>query len=79
MAATLTSMEYVFADILNVDQLMENDLIEIIDEDGAPSIVEVLSITPLPKNYLLNVKDEFGEIIEVELTDDAQVKFFVLM
>lgn len=79
MADTLTAMEYIYADILSVDQLMQDDLIEIIDEDGLPSIVEVQDITSMPNNYLLIVKDEFGESFEIELSDDAKVKFYILM
>jgi hypothetical protein len=78
MTATINDMEYVYADILTADQLMEDDLIEIIDEDGVPSIVEVKEIISLPTNYLLIAIDEFGETMEIELADDARVKLFIL-
>lgn len=78
MSATLANMEYVYVDILSADQLMENDLIEFIDEDGVPSIVTIQDIVSLENSYLLIVKDEFSETIEIELNDDAKVKLYVL-
>ena len=60
-------MEYVYADILYADQLMENDLIEIADEDGNESIVEIIDIVSLPNSYLIIAKNEFAESIEFEL------------
>mgnify|MGYP003353318957 CR=1 FL=1 len=41
MADTIQTMEYIYADILSADQLMENDCIEYLDEDGSPLIVEI--------------------------------------
>lgn len=70
-------MEYVYADILTADQVMENDLIEFVDEDGVPSIVEVQDIVSLENSYIFIAKDEFGETFEIELADDATVKLYV--
>jgi hypothetical protein len=77
MSDTLNAMEYVYADILTADQLMENDLIEFIDEDGVPSIVQIQDIVSLENSYILIAKDEFGETFEIELEDDAKVKLYV--
>jgi hypothetical protein len=79
MSATLTRMEYIKADILSVDQLMQDDLIEILDEDGIEMIVQVQEIISMPDNYLAIVKDEFGELLEIEFADDAKVNFYILM
>lgn len=77
MSDTLNAMEYVYADILTADQVMENDLIEFVDEDGVPSIVEVQDIVSLKNSYVFIAKDEFGETFEIELADDATVKLYV--
>lgn len=78
MSATLNAMEYIYADILSADQVMENDLIEFVDEDGVPSVVEVQDIVSLENSYIFIAKDEFGETFEIELSDDAKVKLYVL-
>ena len=40
----------------------------------------VLQIRPawLEDSYLLIAKDEFGEVIEIELADDAKIKLYIL-
>ena len=78
MADTIQTMEYIYADILSADQLMENDCIEYLDEDGSPLIVEIQDIVSMKDSYLLIAKDEFGEVIEIELADDARVKLYIL-
>lgn len=78
MSATLANMEYVYVDILSADQLMEKDCIEFLDEDGAISIIEIQDIVSMKDSYLLIAKDEFGEVLEIELADDAKVKLYVL-
>ena len=78
MADTIQTMEYIYADILSADQLMENDCIEYLDEDGSPLIVEIQDIVSMKDSYLLIAKDEFGEVIEIELADDAKVKLYIL-
>lgn len=78
MSDTLTNMEYVYADILYADQLMENDLIEFVDEDGNESIVEIIDIVSLPNSYLIIAKNEFSESIEFELSENEKVKLYVL-
>ena len=78
MSDTLTNMEYIYADILFADQLMEDDLIEYVDEDGSASIVEVVDIVSLKNSYLIIAKNEFSETIEFELAEDTKVKLYVL-
>lgn len=78
MADTIQTMEYIYADILSADQLMENDCIEYLDEDGSSLIVEIQDIVSMKDSYLLIAKDEFGELIEIELADDAKVKLYIL-
>jgi len=78
MADTIQTMEYIYADILSADQLMENDCIEYLDEDGSPLIVEIQDIVSMKDSYLLIAKDEFGEVIEIELADDAKIKLYIL-
>ena len=78
MSDTLTNMEYIYADILFADQLMENDLIEYVDEDNNSSIVEVVDIVSLKNSYLIIAKNEFSETIEFELAEDTKVKLYVL-
>ena len=78
MSDTLTNMEYIYADILSADQLMEDDLIEYVDEDNNSSIVEVVDIVSLKNSYLIIAKNEFAETIEFELAEDTKVKLYVL-
>ena len=78
MSDTLNSMEYIYADILSADQLMEDDLIEYVDEDNNSSIVEVVDIVSLKNSYLIIAKNEFSETIEFELAEDTKVKLYVL-
>lgn len=78
MSDTLTNMEYIYADILFADQLMEDDLIEYVDEDNNSSIVEVVDIVSLKNSYLIIAKNEFAETIEFELAEDTKVKLYVL-
>ena len=78
MSDTLTNMEYIYADILFADQLMEDDLIEYVDEDNNSSIVEVVDIVSLKNSYLIIAKNEFSETIEFELAEDTKVKLYVL-
>ena len=78
MSATIKNMEYVFADLLFPDQLMEDDLIEIEDEYGK-QIVRVKNIYSIDEGYLVETVNDFGEETDVHFFDDAQIPFYVLM
>jgi hypothetical protein len=83
MADTMLVMDYVFADNLLPDQLMDGDLIEIEDEFDS-QIVEVISVEQFTDSetkqdtYLIQAKNEFGEIVEAAFFDWQFVKLFVL-
>jgi hypothetical protein len=77
MSATLNAMEYVYADILTADQLMENDFIEYLDEDGLSTIVQIQNIDSVENGYIVVAKDDFGEMFEIQLADDSRVKLYV--
>ena len=74
MSATMTNMEYVLADVLNADQLMVEDLISLEGE-----IVEVINIASLPTGYAISYRNDFGEEDIVEVDDNAQFDFYVLV
>lgn len=78
MTATITTMDYVYADILSPDQLMEDDLIEITSEDEE-QMVTVKDIISLKEGYIVVGVNEFGETNEYFLNDNQKVKLFVLM
>lgn len=71
-------MDYVYADILSPDQLMEDDLIEITSEDEE-QMVTVKDIISLKEGYIVVGVNEFGETNEYFLNDNQKVKLFVLM
>ncbi len=66
-------MEYLFVDVLNVDQLMINDLVEIEGE-----IVQVMDIASLSDGYAITYQNDFGERELIETDDYAQFKLFVI-
>lgn len=69
----MLGMEYVFVDVLNVDQLMIDDLIEV---EG--DIVKVIAITSLPNGFAIGYEDDFGEKELLEVDDYAQFNLYVL-
>ncbi len=73
MSATIKDMEYLFVDVLNVDQLMINDLVEIEGE-----IVQVMDIASLSDGYAITYQNDFGERELIETDDYAQFKLFVI-
>jgi hypothetical protein len=77
---TISIMDYVYADKLSPDQLLEGDLIEFANEDDHDyQIVEVISITPVEDfEWLIEGKDEFGDTVEFIVNDDEKIKLFVL-
>lgn len=70
-------MEYIFADLLYPDQLMEDDFIEIEDEYGK-QIVTIKNIYSIDEGWLVEVVNDFGEESDVHLLDNAKVKLFGL-
>jgi len=77
MNDTLTTMEYVYVDLLSPDQLMENDLIEIVDEFGE-NIVEVKKITAVEGGWLIEATNDFDEVNDYIISDDTKIKLYVL-
>ena len=73
MSATIKDMEYLFVDVLNVDQLMVNDLIKIEDD-----IVQVIGIASLPNGYAISYENDFGEKDIVEVDDYEQFNLYVM-
>jgi hypothetical protein len=78
MTATIATMDYIYADILSPDQLMEDDLIEITSEDEE-QMITVKEIVGLKEGYIIVGVNEFGETNEYFLNDNQKVKLFVLM
>jgi hypothetical protein len=74
MTATITSMDYYLADVLNSDQLEVNDLIGLGSE-----IVKILLIQPTKTGLLLTIENEFGEKDEVEIKDEDKIELYVMV
>ena len=74
MSATMTSMELRFADYLFPNQLMEEDLIKI-DEQ----YVTVGSIIETKDGYLLICLDDFNDEVEVFVTDEQKIEWYVFI
>ena len=74
MSATMTSMELRFADFLFPNQLMEEDLIKIEDQ-----FVTVGSIVETKEGYLLICLDDFNDEVEVFVTDDQKIEWYVFI
>ncbi len=74
MHATITNMELKFADNLEPDQLMPEDLIMVEDE-----VVEVLAIASDETGsvYAVAYKDEFGEKNIAQFQHDEFVSLYV--
>ena len=66
-------MEYLFVDVLNVDQLMINDLVKIEDD-----IVQIIGIASLPNGYAISYENDFGEKDIVEVDDYEQFNLYVM-
>lgn len=67
-------MEYVFADTLNADQLMIDDLIDV---EG--DIVQVVDIISLSDGYAITYRNDFGEVDIIEVGDYSTFKLYVLI
>lgn len=74
MSATMTTMELRFADYLFPNQLMEEDLIKI-DEQ----YVTVGSIIETKDGYLLICLDDFNDEVEVFVTDEQKLEWYVFI
>jgi hypothetical protein len=73
MSDTITNMEFIKVDELNVDQLEIGDFVEINEE-----IVEVCDITPLTNGYAITYSNDFGEVDLIEVDDYAKFDLFVI-
>ena len=76
----MISMDYVYADQLLPDQLMEGDLIEFY-EDSATEIGAVTKIQESLINgeyiYTIQGRNDFNEPLEIVVGDDDLIKLFV--
>ena len=73
MSATILTMDYRLADILNANQLEVGDLIGLGDD-----VVEILEISSLDNGYAIIVRNDYDEKDIVEISDDLQFELFVL-
>jgi hypothetical protein len=75
MAATIKSMELIYADLLTPDQLMEEDIIEI---DG--DIVEVLGIESdaTGDTYYVGYINDYGDKDVAEFDYNDKIKLYVM-
>lgn len=74
MAATINSMELVWADKLTPGSLMEGDLIKV---DG--ELIEVVNVTSdsTGDNYFIEFADVYGERDEIIVSYDSYVDLYV--
>ena len=78
MVDTITNMsEYVFADFLTADQLMEGDFIKISDEYG-DQIVKVTNIYDIDEGYLIEAENDFNEEIDIPALDGTRFAWYVI-
>ena len=77
MSATMKTMDYIFADYLTPDQLMEGDLIKISDEYG-DQIVEIKNIHAIDEGYLIEAVNDFDEDVDVPALDDTRFAWYVI-
>lgn len=73
MADTIKNMDFILADVLNVDQLEPDDYIMI---DG--DIVQVLNIASLKDGYVISFVNDFGEEDLIEVDDYAKFDWYVV-
>lgn len=72
----MMSMNLVHADVLLPDQLMEGDIIRIEDENGE-QLVEVKSIHAIEEGWVIEVVNDFGEVVDVVFDDEATIDLYV--
>ena len=69
----MANMEYVFADTLSPEQLMEEDAIKFEDE-----IVIVKDVVELKEGYLICATNDFGEELEFIVSDNTKLEWYVI-
>lgn len=74
----MMSMNLVHADVLVPDQLMEGDIIRIEDENGE-QLVEVKSIHAIEEGWVIEVVNDFGEVVDVVFDDEATIDLYVYL
>lgn len=72
MSATITNMEFKFADVLKPDQLMPGDVIKLEDD-----LLEVVKINNAEEGIEIITINEFGEQEENLVSDDLDIHLFV--
>jgi len=72
MNDTLQTMELVYADLLQADQLMEGDIVLHNGEH-----VEVKDIAASDTGWRIAIVNDFGEEDEFEMTDDEMIRLYV--
>lgn len=78
MNATMMSMNLVHADVLLPDQLMKGDIIRIEDENGE-QLVEVKSIHAIEEGWVIEVVNDFGEVVDVVFDEEATIDLYVYL
>jgi len=72
MSDTLQSMELIYADLLQADQLLEGDIVRHNDE-----FVTVKSLAATELGWNILITNDFGEDDEFEMTDDEMIRLYV--
>lgn len=72
MSATITYMQLIHADTLNVDQLMPGDIVKIEDD-----LLTVVIVEDTEMGYKITTINEFGEEDSVEVSDESKFDLFV--
>lgn len=72
MSATITSMEFIFADVLKPDQLMPGDIIKLEND-----LLEVVKINSVSEGIEIITINEFGEQEENLVSDELDIELFV--
>ena len=68
----MKTMELIYADLLQADQLLEGDIIRHNDE-----FVTVTSIVATDLGWNILITNDFGEDDEFEMTDDEMIRLYV--
>lgn len=69
----MKTMDFVFADYLYPNQLMEGDTIKYENE-----FYIVKAIDLVDDDYLIAIENDFEEVTEVTIKDDVQVEWYVI-
>lgn len=73
MSDTMISMELVYADTLNPDQLLDGDIVKS-PNDG---MVTITGIEEISIGYLIKAIDDYDDDVEFLLTDNSSVMLYV--